>query len=147
MVDNHFFKDKEFAGLRRTLDAEMKSLCVQGLGTTLKQAKLITPADEDKLWASHVLGDHSPQALLDTMVFMCGLYYALRSGQEHRSLRMDQIRLVEPPGELSFLVYTENASKNNPDGLKHRKLSAKEVKHYANVECPNDALFGSLSAM
>ena len=61
--------------------------------------------------------DHSPQALLDTMIFMSGLYFALRSGQEHRSLRMDQIRLVEPPAGLSFLLYTENVSKNNPGGL------------------------------
>ena len=48
-------KDKEFASLRRTLDAEMKSLRAQGLGTTPKQAQPITPADEEKLWASHVL--------------------------------------------------------------------------------------------
>ena len=79
---------------------------------------------------------HSPQALLDTMVFMCGLYFALRSGQEHRSLRMDQIRLVEPPGASAFLVYTENVSNNNPGELKHRKLSAKEVNHHENRECP-----------
>ena len=115
--DIDFFKDKEFAGLRRTLDAEMKSLRAQGLGIVVKQAQPITPADEEKLWESGILGDHSPQALLDTMVFMCGLYFALRSGQEHRSLQMDQIRLVEPPGASAFLVYTKNVSKNNPGGL------------------------------
>ena len=67
-----FFKDKEFAGLRCTLDAEMKSLRAQE--TTPKQVQPITPADEAKLWASHVLGDHSPQALLDTMVFVWTLF-------------------------------------------------------------------------
>ena len=84
--DINFFKDKEFAGLCCTLDAEMKSLSAQGLGTVVKQAQPITPADKEKLWESGILGDHSPQALLDTMVFMCGLYLALRSGQEHRNL-------------------------------------------------------------
>ena len=37
-----FFKDPEFAGLRRTLDAEMKRLQSKGLGSTLKQAEPIT---------------------------------------------------------------------------------------------------------
>lgn len=49
---------------------------------------------------------------------------------------MDQIRLVEPPGASAFLVYTENVSKNNAGGLKHRKLSTKEVNHHENQECP-----------
>ena len=77
-----------------------------------------------------------PQVLLDTMVFMCGLYFALRSGQKHWSLQMDQIRLVEQPKLSAFLVYTENVSRDNPGGLKHCKLSAKEVNHYENRECP-----------
>ena len=131
-----FFKDKEFAGMRRTLDAEMKSLRAEGLGTTPKQAEPLTPQDEEKLWAAGVLGDHNPQALVDTMVFMCGLYFAMRSGQEHRRLRIDQIRLIEPPNESAFLVYTENVSKNNPGGLHHRKLKAKEVNHYENKGDP-----------
>lgn len=131
-----FFKDKEFAGLRCTLDAEMKSLKAQGYGTVSKQAEPLTTEEEEKMWVTGTLGDHTPQSLLDTMVFMCGLYFALRSGQEHRSLRMEQICLVEPPGQASFLVYTENVSKNNPGGLHHRKLSAKKVHHYENKDCP-----------
>ena len=52
--DVYVFKDKEFAGLCRTLDAEMKSLRAQGLGTVVKQAQPITLADEDKLWKSGI---------------------------------------------------------------------------------------------
>ena len=48
-----------------TLDAEMKSLHAQGLRTVVKQAQPITLADEERLWESGILGDHSPQALLD----------------------------------------------------------------------------------
>ena len=42
--------------------------------------------------------------------------------------------MVEPPGASAFLVYTKNVSKNNPGGLKHCKLSAKEVNHQENQE-------------
>ena len=44
------------------------------------------------------------------MLFMCGTYFALHSGQEHRALRLtpSQIELVERPGERAFLRYTED---------------------------------------
>ena len=67
---------------------------------------------------------HAPLSLLDTMVFMCGFYFALRSRQEHRNLSMDQIKLVEPEGGVLHLIYTENVSKNNPGGLHNRKLNS-----------------------
>ena len=71
-----------------------------------------------------MLGDSTPQTLVNTMVYMCGLYFALRSGSEHRQLRMDIIQLVEKQGDHTQLVYTECVSKNHQGGLKHRKLKS-----------------------
>ena len=82
------------------------------------------------------LGDHSPQVLLDTMVFYCGLYFALRSGQEHRHLQLSQIEPIEPEGESPYLAYTENFSKNNCGGLAQRRVEAKTVAHHANQDNP-----------
>ena len=85
-----------------------------------------------------MLGDASPQALLDTMIFMNGLYFALRSGKEHRQLRFTppQIELVEKPGDRAYLIYREDISKNHPGRLKGRKVKPKVVVHHANVENP-----------
>ena len=48
-----------------------------------RQAQPITASDEDVLWNLRLLGEHSPQVLLDTMVNLIGLYFALRSGNKH----------------------------------------------------------------
>ena len=91
------------------------------------------------LWEKGLLGDATPQTLLDTIVFMNGLYFALRSGSEHRTLRFfpPQIEVVEREGEHPYLQYTEDTSKNHPGGLKGRKVKLKVVRHHANTENPD----------
>ena len=71
-------------------------------------------------------------------VFFNGLYFALRSGKEHRQLRYHppQIKVVENPGERPYLIYTEDSSKNHPGGIKGRKQKPKVVIQHANVEQP-----------
>ena len=130
----NLFADAEFAGFRKTLDGEMKRLRSMGLGVQQKQAEPISEGEENQLWEKGLLGDHSPQVLLDTLVYFCGLYFALRSGQEHRNLQFTQFKLVEQTDSPSCLVYTENASKNNKGGIAQRKVAPKEVTHYANTD-------------
>ena len=132
------FKDSEFISFRKTLDAQMKRLQrTPGIQTAPKRAEPISECEEDILWEKGLLGTHSPQVLIDTLVFMSGLYFALRSGEEHRQMRFSSIQLVEKPGLTPYLVYTELASKNNPGGLKHRKVERKQVAHYANTGHPD----------
>ena len=108
----------------RTLDGEMKRIRSTGAGTKKKQVEIITPDEEEKLWSSGTLGDHSPTSLLNTIFYMCGVYFAVRSGQENCQLRHSpcQIEVVEKPGERSYLLYTEDISKHNQGGIKDVKL-------------------------
>ena len=131
-------KNPEFASFRKTLDAEMKRLkAAPGIQSAPKKAEPILESEEEILWEKGLLGSHSPQSLIDTMVFMTGLYFALRSGEEHRQLRFSSVKLVEKPGSTLHLVYTESTSKNIPGGLKHRKVTTKQVTHHANTERPD----------
>ncbi len=137
----NIFKSHTFAGFQRTLDGEMKRLRSTGLGAKRKQAEPITIEEENLLWEKGVLGDKSPQVLLDTLLFLCGIHFALRSGEEHRSLQITQLELICPPrGGPARLVYTENYSKNNQGGLLHRKIKPKEVTCYENKENPSRCL-------
>ncbi len=65
---------------------------------------------------------------------MNGLYFALRSGKEHRQLRFSpcQITLHYNEGDRPYLEYIEDTSKNRTGGLKDRKVQPKIVQHYNN---------------
>ena len=130
--------DPAFAEFKSSLDAEMKRLQASGVGSNKKQAEPLSREDVELLWSKKLLGDATPQSLLDTVVFMNGLYFALRSGKEHRQLRFEcpQIKVMEGPGERPHLLYTEDISKNRPGGLRGRKQKPKVVVQHANTENP-----------
>ena len=136
----NLFKGNSFIGFRRALDGEMKRLRSNGYGVARKQAEPLTIGEENQLWEKGALGDHSPQVLLDTVLLLCGINFALRSGEEHRSLQTTQFKLVEPVNGTPYLIYYENSSKNNAGGLSDRKVEPKCVTHYANDTNPHRCL-------
>jgi len=131
----NLFEDKKVLKFQATLDAEMKRLSVMGMGMK-KQVQPIGAQEDERLWQLGLLGDHSAQALVDTIVFQMGLFFALRSGQEHRRLHHanSQVKLFEPPSGRPHLVYQENKSKT---GIKHMKKMPKQVTQYANLSDPS----------
>lgn len=129
----------EFEYLRTVLDSEMKKVSSQGVGTSTKQSEVFTVEMEKRLWEQKLLGDHNPKVLVRTILFLNGKNFALRGGEEHRTLRFkcSQITLHEPQGETPYLKYTEDTSKCNQGGLKSRKVNRKVVTQYANLSCPD----------
>ena len=57
-----------------------------------KRAEPLKVEEEEVLWKKGFLGSGSPQTLVDTMVVMNGIYFALRSGGEHHQLQSDHAR-------------------------------------------------------
>ena len=90
-------------------------------------------------WSSRSTQSPSLAKHYDIIIYMNGLYFALRSGDEHRQLRHNtcQIQLAECPGERSYLEYTEDISKNHQDSLKGHNQKPKVVKQFANLENPD----------
>ena len=126
------FKDGEYAEFCVCLDSKMKRLQKSGLGSHKKKAEPLTIEEEELLWQKGLLGSHSPQALVDTMVVLNGLYFALSSGSEHCQLRLHPKR-----GQRPYLEYTEDVSKNRQGGIKGRKVKPKVVRHHDNPTNPD----------
>ena len=55
---------------KKPWDAEMKRLKAGGAGLQKRRVDPITFEEEEMLWKKGLLGTSSPQALLDTMVYM-----------------------------------------------------------------------------
>lgn len=127
-----FLSGDEFHSVRSVLNAKMKLLKKSGVGVSKKQAETITYNEEDILWEKGFLGESSPQVLLDSMVWMSGLFFALRSGAEHRTLTWDQLECRD-----DTIIYREGYSKNRQGGLAQRHDSEKVVHHYKNERDPS----------
>lgn len=129
-----FLSDPEFMQLRNTLDTMMQEKKKAGIGIRRKQAQVIDIDEEKLMWEKNVLGSDSPSKLVNTLVYLIGLNFALRGGQEHRNLRWknSQLQLMNAKDGKCFLRYTEDVSKNNQGGLKHRKIKPKVVDAYEN---------------
>ena len=106
-TDIDSLKDGEFHQFRSSLDSEMKRLQSCGAGS---QAEVIFEDEEVILWKEGLLGNSSPQILLNSMVFYCGLCFALCSGKEYWQLRHSpcQIELVETSEQRLYIRYTED---------------------------------------
>ena len=134
-----FFASYEFQSFKDVLDSEMKRLRKQGLGAVRRQAHALTDSEEERLWSSGVLGSSNPQQLLNTMFFMAGKHFALRSGDEHRSLRARNSQMAigtDRETGRRFVEYNEDVSKSNQGGLRHRKTSRKSVRAFDNPAEP-----------
>ena len=95
----------------------MKKLRSSGLGVKRKQAEPITIEEENVLWEKGFLGESDPQMPLDTMLYLRGICFAFRSGQEHQSLPLSQFGVQTDEVGPAGPVYSDNASKTTNEGL------------------------------
>ena len=79
--------------MNSALNFVMKERARQGIGVDVNQADLTTLEQEDYLWEHGFLGSENAELLRDTLVWVLGVQFALRAGQEHRNLRIRNSQL------------------------------------------------------
>ena len=65
----------------------MKERSQAGVGMNPRQAQIITEEMDNTLWEKGLLGDDCPATLLNTLVYLFGLHFALCGRDEHCQLR------------------------------------------------------------
>lgn len=76
MLKLNLLKDPEFAEFHGVLATR----------EYIEQATLVMAEMKGSLWEKGLLGDHCPRTLLDTPVYLNGLYFGLRCKEEHMHL-------------------------------------------------------------
>ena len=94
----------------KSLDARMKELTAQGLGVERKSAEPITQDMEAILWEKGIFSVESCKGLLNVVYFYNCKFFGLRSGDEHRSLDVEQFRFCVSDG-IDYVEYIGRTSK------------------------------------
>ena len=74
--------------------------------------------------------------MLDTIVYLFGIHFALRGGSEHRRLWSENSQIVKGKDKrtgLEYLEYREDISKTNAGGLKDKKIQRKITRAFENI--------------
>lgn len=110
-------------------------LHADGLGRQIKQTEILTTKDEQLLWQSGVVNTTTPRGLLNAAFYVVGKMFCLRGGQEHRFLKLSQIKRTDDK-----YTYYENVSKNRNGSYKQLHVRSKTVPLYPNPDlgdrCP-----------
>ena len=113
------------------MDNVFRKLCMEGVQSESRSTEAFSKEEIDRLWVSGTLSISTSKGLLRAVFFLNGVNFCLRGGEEHRNLRLSQLKCQDNPPHY---VYTELASKNRASGLAQLRVKNKSVEIYAVSE-------------
>ena len=130
-----FLEEDVFFDLKNTLDNRMRQLSKEGKISPRQKVQPLSSDDEEKLWSLGILGNKTPEQLVNTLLYLNGVHFALRAAEEHKNLKVNSNFKVHFDQEvgLKYLEYTEGTSKCNQGGLNSRFIKPKTGHAYQNV--------------
>ena len=138
--------DPRFKHLHSTLDSYFNQLHASGVGRQVQHSEIISAQEEDKLWSLGVLNTTTPRGLLNAVFYIIGKSFCLRGGQEHRDLKLSQLKRMD-----DHYMYYENVSKTCNGSFRKLHLKSKVVPVFAVPEagerCPVNILDNYISRL
>lgn len=129
------FKDTAFHKVRKAVETRMKENARKGLTSGNNKSMYISKEIEEEMWVNGILGSETPSKLVNTLIYLIGLHFALRGGEELRRLRVgkfSQIRSSTDVEGRSCMIYKEDVSKARQGGMKSIGTPPKSVVVYHN---------------
>ena len=105
---------------RQCLSGWMKEISKSGYVSRTRRWNVISAEDEEKLWATDVLGKSSPRQLQNTVIYLIGVHFCLTGDEELRRVKFgnaSQMILTEDHNYVPCLIY-QDVSKTHISGLK-----------------------------
>jgi hypothetical protein len=109
----------ELKPLQQALDGTLKELQASRKPVK-KRANAVSVTDEREMWNTGVLGTGSPDNVINTLLFLTGMLFALQGGKQQRELTHDQFPFVNKPDGMVIVKYTEKC-------LKLTKVASKDA--------------------
>ncbi len=76
-----------------------------------EKAQLFTHEEEEKMWQSGILGESTPEQLLNTVIFLLGIHLSLHAVDEHKALKVGYWSPIkvkfDKDADRKFLQHTE----------------------------------------
>ncbi len=133
-----------FVLLCNTIDNKMKQLSKDRIIRQKNQAQPISLEQEDHMWRSGILGNDTPEKLVNTLLYLVSVHFALHVCDEHKALKVgafSQLKIkVNPKTNLWFLEYNKHRAKNHQGGIKSLHYKNKIVKAFENVDNPEHCI-------
>ena len=96
------------------------------------------------LWEKGILGDKEPKQLMNTVLYLIGLHFALGAVDKYKSLKTGvyfQFKVkYDYSQNFKYLEYHEYSAKNNQGGLKSLNTKQKVAVTYENTANPEHCL-------
>ena len=124
-------KNPTFDTSRKVLDARMKKLTSEGVGTVTRSAQPLSPEHEGILWSKGLFSIKTAEGLTNAVFWYNCKCFGLRGGDEHRQLVVEQYTIGGDHAGR-FLRFVGRSSKNVQGGLKQRNVKSKDLKIYAS---------------
>jgi len=111
-------KDKSFEGCRKLLNGKAIELREKGMGKRKNKLDPLSEKDEEQLLRRKVLGGYNPKSLNYTIFYVISQQFGTRGCQEHRQLRIENLKFVRTPsGATVFVEWVEGLTKTRQGGL------------------------------
>ncbi len=92
------------------------------------------------MWQNSILGDDTPEKLVNMLLYLIGVHFALHVCDKHKNLKVgaySQLKIkIDPHTNYCYLEYVENRLKNNQGGIKSLHHKTKVAKAFENVDNP-----------